>query len=467
VVKNIKFNNDMVISLSIIIVVFVTLTLASCGFVMEKNKDTRSAVVVSDVFELFNAIKSDNIIKLMPGDYDLSKYSSAITSGEITTSPYASNDNYGESISLENLKNCKIYSDDKVLVYTTNPLADVLILNNSTDITFQNISFGHKIPVGECEGEVISMDGCANIEFQQDDFFGCGIIGLDIANSSNISVIDSDIHDCRYRAVDLNRVSGFQMLRSRIYNTGLTDVGNLFLITYSREVNFKSCRIFDNGNIGNKDANTFYYMFFNTDAEKIVSMTDCTVTNNLYADLDTSLQNSDNTKSFRDPKLTPIPVPTSDPKKKVNPFESFSTVDLSGNPVDYTVFSHNKITMLNIWATWCGPCVAEIPELGKLAKNYSDRGVAVIGILADSVIDENLTRDENTIASGIKILRESDAEYNNLIPDKALYDFIMELEYYPTTLFIDNTGAIVFEKVGSNDYESWAAEIERLLKEVK
>lgn len=272
-----------IIVIGISLILFVSVT---SKIITGLNANDRNVVVVYNVNEFLKAIKPDTIVKLMPGDYDLSEYTSAISRGEITVSPYVSDDNYGESISIENVTNCKIYSDDKVLVYTTNPLANVLIINNSTYITIQNISFGHKIPTGVCEGEVLSMDGCRNITLQKDDFFGCGTIGLDISNSLDISVIDSDIHDCLYRAIDLNRVSEFSMLRSRIYNTGLNETGNLFLITSSREVSFESCKIFDNGNIGNKAENTFYYMFFNTDAEKVVSMTDCIVTNNLYADVD-------------------------------------------------------------------------------------------------------------------------------------------------------------------------------------
>ena len=58
---------------------------------------------------------------------------------------------------------------------------------------------------------------------------------------------------------------------------------------------------------------------------------------------------------------------------------SFDTVDLDGNAVDQGVFSEHKLTMVNIWATYCGPCISEMPDLGILAEEYEDKGLQVMG----------------------------------------------------------------------------------------
>ncbi|MFR3500045.1 MAG: TlpA disulfide reductase family protein, partial [Paraclostridium bifermentans] len=57
----------------------------------------------------------------------------------------------------------------------------------------------------------------------------------------------------------------------------------------------------------------------------------------------------------------------------------FKTTDLNGNKVTSDLFSKNKLTMVNIWATWCGPCIDEMPEISKLY-NELPIGTNVISI---------------------------------------------------------------------------------------
>mgnify|MGYP000885189012 CR=1 FL=1 len=63
----------------------------------------------------------------------------------------------------------------------------------------------------------------------------------------------------------------------------------------------------------------------------------------------------------------------------------FSTDDIDGNHVDESIFSEARLTMVNIWATWCGPCIAEIPHIGELAKDeFADMNIQVMGIVSDA-----------------------------------------------------------------------------------
>ena len=68
-------------------------------------------------------------------------------------------------------------------------------------------------------------------------------------------------------------------------------------------------------------------------------------------------------------------------------FGTFSAKDLDGNEVTQEIFASNKLTMVNIWATFCGPCINEMPDLGELAAEYADKGVGIVGIPLD-VTDE-------------------------------------------------------------------------------
>jgi thiol-disulfide isomerase/thioredoxin len=52
----------------------------------------------------------------------------------------------------------------------------------------------------------------------------------------------------------------------------------------------------------------------------------------------------------------------------------------------------DKVVVVNVWATWCRPCAEEIPDLATAYRRYKDRGVVMLGLLADSVSDAELKR---------------------------------------------------------------------------
>jgi thiol-disulfide isomerase/thioredoxin len=67
--------------------------------------------------------------------------------------------------------------------------------------------------------------------------------------------------------------------------------------------------------------------------------------------------------------------------------------DLDGKSFKLSDYS-GKVVIINLWATWCGPCRVEIPELIKLSDEYKSRGVELIGLTnEDPVEDAALVRD--------------------------------------------------------------------------
>ncbi|MCH8824203.1 MAG: TlpA family protein disulfide reductase [Planctomycetes bacterium] len=60
----------------------------------------------------------------------------------------------------------------------------------------------------------------------------------------------------------------------------------------------------------------------------------------------------------------------------------FKLTELNGNEVSTDKWK-GKVILMDFWATWCGPCVAEMPKLKKLYEKYHDRGLEVVGISSD------------------------------------------------------------------------------------
>jgi len=112
----------------------------------------------------------------------------------------------------------------------------------------------------------------------------------------------------------------------------------------------------------------------------------------------------------------------------------FTTQDLTGKEVNQSIFSDYDLTMVNVWATWCGFCVEEMPDLGQLYQQLP-KNVNLISICSDAAEEAELAR---------KILDESDAEFQTLVGSKSLQESCLRyISGLPTTLFVDRNGNVV------------------------
>jgi len=62
---------------------------------------------------------------------------------------------------------------------------------------------------------------------------------------------------------------------------------------------------------------------------------------------------------------------------------AFTAVDTAGKPVSFPSDYKGRLVLLDFWATWCPPCVAEVPGLVRTYNKYRDRGFDVLGISLD------------------------------------------------------------------------------------
>ena len=185
-----------------------------------------------------------------------------------------------------------------------------------------------------------------------------------------------------------------------------------------------------------------------------------TGTNDPKDDTDITDAPSEPTKTPADPTdvpaddITDAPVDDITDEPVAEPDIRFLTTDFDGNGWDETCFFENKITMINLWAYWCGPCVGELPDLEQLNKDYADKGLQIIGI--------SLKEEE---AENRETVKELGITYPNLFYTEE-FDEYMDTGYYPTTIFVDSEGHVLGNAaIGSREYKDWAKIIEDLLKE--
>ena len=137
---------------------------------------------------------------------------------------------------------------------------------------------------------------------------------------------------------------------------------------------------------------------------------------------------------------------------------SFETTDLDGNIVkSEDIFKANKVTVINMWATWCGYCVEELPDLEKMNSELEKEGSGVIGVCEDAYDSADQAKE---------ILKEKGVTYLNVALNEEMVDQL-PCSAWPTTYFVDSEGRILTEPVVGADPEQYMAKYAEALKAVQ
>ncbi len=130
----------------------------------------------------------------------------------------------------------------------------------------------------------------------------------------------------------------------------------------------------------------------------------------------------------------------------------FTTTDPDGNAVSSEdLFGQNEITVLNIWATWCGPCIGELAELQQIHLRLKEKGCGVAGLLID-----------NDLSAARSLMDRYGVAYPVILAP-ANIDSLFTLEGYPTTFFIGRDGTVLTAPIVGAYVTEYESTVEGLL----
>lgn len=126
------------------------------------------------------------------------------------------------------------------------------------------------------------------------------------------------------------------------------------------------------------------------------------------------------------------------------PMPAHELQDITGNKTSLKSLT-GKVVVVNIWATWCGPCVKELPSLDNLQRSVEKKGVKVIGVAQDRAGEEVVPKFIDKLKlKKITILLDSRSEMMR----------VHKVTGLPTTLFLDQSGNEIARLAGAIDWSS-------------
>lgn len=131
------------------------------------------------------------------------------------------------------------------------------------------------------------------------------------------------------------------------------------------------------------------------------------------------------------------------------PYTDVQSVDAAGNVVKLSTYvGVNKCVLIDFWASWCKPCIEEMPNLKKIYAAYKDKGLEIIGISEDD--------DKNAWLDAVK---KNGMNWIQLADDQKVAAELYAVRTIPHTVLVNKDGVIVAKDLRGKALEDKIAEI--------
>lgn len=136
--------------------------------------------------------------------------------------------------------------------------------------------------------------------------------------------------------------------------------------------------------------------------------------------------------------------------------KDFTVYDEDGNTVKFSDFKGKKPVVVNIWASWCGPCEEEMPYFEEAIKKYGDK----VEILMVNLTDGK----RETKETALKFLKDNNLEMKILFDKDFSAANAYSIRSIPRTIFINKDGEIAYDTKGLIDEDKLNDNIEKIIK---
>jgi thiol-disulfide isomerase/thioredoxin len=147
---------------------------------------------------------------------------------------------------------------------------------------------------------------------------------------------------------------------------------------------------------------------------------------------------------------------------------TFESVDMDGNEVSDSIFADKDVTVINVWATFCGPCIEEMPELAAWTEELPDN-VQIVGIVIDTPPagadgdGGDWGGDPDNIELAKKICDETGVKYTNVLASGSVMETFEKVQAVPTTFIVDKSGNLICSPFVGADVEGYKKAVEDYL----
>lgn len=155
---------------------------------------------------------------------------------------------------------------------------------------------------------------------------------------------------------------------------------------------------------------------------------------------------------------------TSEETEEEKYYLTFEATTTEGEAWNSDRFADSKMTMINVWGTYCSPCLNEMPDLGEIASEYDAADFQLIGVICDVMEGDG----EKNLETAKELIEQTQANYPHLLFNESLYEsFMSAVSAVPTTFFVRQDGSLIGYLTGAQSKENWKSLIDRLLNEEK